>query len=225
MCGPFALWATYEGNRSVTIAAYHFGRLTTYLSAGLAAGVLGSALTIAGDMAGYQMLAAKLAGVLLIFIGLAKLIPVLRRRSTTGKPSRLAGLIHQAKPLLAERSPGSRAFLVGLLTTWLPCGWLYLFVMVAGGTGSVVSSLTVMLAFWIGTLPSLTALALGAQSLVPRFRKAVPIAAGVMLVVTGLYTATGRAAADLSRMSPPASVGPNLAEEPLPCCEGEGVQD
>ncbi len=75
-----------------------------------------------------------------------------------------------------------------------------------------------MAAFWVGTLPALTAVILGARSLAPRFRSAVPVAAGLLLIATGLYTATGRAAADLSSMVPVNDVG-ELSEQKLPCCE------
>ncbi len=231
MCGPLALWATGGGSRKTSLVAYHLGRLTTYLSAGLAAGVLGSAITIGGDVAGLQSLAARIVGGLLIFFGLLRLfqlIPFFQSKSVApAKPSRIAGLLHQAKPLIATRGPGSRAYFGGLLTTWLPCGWLYLFVLVAAGTGGVFPALGVMTAFWVGTLPALTGLVLGARSLMPRMRAGVPVAAGVLLIVTGLYTATGRASVDLSSMLPPQPLMTrsgelsivNLTDHPLPCCD------
>ena len=237
MCGPFALWATHGGASGVSIAAYHLGRLTTFLSAGLAAGLLGSAITIGGDFAGYQTLAAKVAGGLLIFAGISRLLlllPLFQGRAllqpnalAASKPSWIAGLLQKAKPIIAGRGPTGQAYLGGLLTTWLPCGWLYLFVLVAAGTGDVFLALTVMLAFWLGTLPALTALTLGARSLIPRFRTMLPLAASVLLIATGLYTATGRASADLSTMRRPDSAAQTdtatliglAAEEPLPCCD------
>jgi sulfite exporter TauE/SafE len=232
MCGPFALWATAGGSSPGAVAAYHLGRLTTFLSAGLAAGVLGTAVSIGGQVAGFQSLAAQLAGGCLIFAGvlrLLSLIPLFRAKpALITRPSRMAALLQGAKPLIANRGPAARAYFGGLVTTWLPCGWLYLFVLVAAGTGSVVLALTVMTAFWIGTLPALTAVALGARSLIPRFRSVLPIAAGLLLILTGLYTATGRASADLSTMhlhgtqlkspgDPSSLIG--LTDEPLPCCE------
>jgi sulfite exporter TauE/SafE len=230
MCGPFALWATRGGTSYWGITAYHFGRLTTFLSAGLLAGLLGSAVTIGGDLAGYQSLAAKIAGAMLIFMGLARLLlllPIFQSKPLAApKPSRIAGLLQKVKPLIASRGPGAQAYFGGLVTTWLPCGWLYLFVLVAAGTGAVVPALIVMAAFWVGTLPALTALTLGARSLIPRFARLLPLAASMLLIITGLYTATGRASADLSAMVPP-RVDPqadvtsliDLADQPLPCCE------
>ena len=228
MCGPFALWATRGGSDRVAISAYHLGRLTTFLSAGLAAGVVGSALTLGGDLAGMQSLAAKLAGGLLIFLGLARLltmIPAWTRRATPATPSWVAALMQRMKPHLADRGPMSQAYLGGLMTTWLPCGWLYLFVLVAAGTGGVVPALVVMFSFWAGTLPALTALTLGARTLIPRFGTYLPLMASVVLIVTGLYTATGRASADLTGLTAPELDAPihaasfvGASEEPLPCC-------
>jgi hypothetical protein len=196
----------------------------------LVSGVLGSAVTVGGDLAGYQSLAAKIAGGMLIFMGLSRLLLLLpfmeSKPLASPRPSRIAGLLQKAKPLIASRGPNAQAYLGGLVTTWLPCGWLYLFVLVAAGTGAVVPALAVMAAFWVGTVPALTALTVGARSLIPRFRTLLPIAASILLIVTGLYTATGRASADLSAMVP-ARLDPQgdvtslmgLADQPLPCCQ------
>src|SRR6056297_289102 len=159
MCGPLAIWATGNQHRVASLTAYHLGRLTTYLSAGLMAGLLGSAITLGGDVAGFQSMAARICGGLLIFFGIlriAQLVPALQREaSAQWKPSKVARWLHQAKPVLASRGPLGRGYLAGLLTTWLPCGWLYLFVLVAAGSGSVFSAIGVMTAFWVGTLPAL----------------------------------------------------------------------
>lgn len=229
MCGPFALWATSGGKNLRTVSGYHLGRLTTYLSAGLAAGVIGSAVSIGGQFAGFQMLAAKLAGVMLITWGLGKLliqIPAVADRITRTKgPSRIAALIAQARPLVNSRGEFGRGYLGGLLTTWLPCGWLYLFVLLAAGTGDMILAVTTMFAFWVGTLPALTGLVMGARSLIPRFRTAIPIVAAVLMILTGLYTATGRASADLSSVVPPLIESSSTAEDIIkisetepPCC-------
>ena len=242
MCGPFALWATGQSRSFYVITSYHLGRLSTYLSAGLISGVIGSTVTIGGEFAGLQSLAAKAAGVALVLVGIVQLV---RRTSlwknalqrwrgnpsedTVIAPSKIAGWLHAAKPLLTSQGPMGRAYLGGLLTTWLPCGWLYLFVLVAGGTGHVMSALIVMTAFWIGTLPALTGLIYGAGSLAMRFRRAIPTATSVLLILTGIYTATGRAAADLSSLRPDeASMQAAeqldgraldaIDETPLPCC-------
>jgi sulfite exporter TauE/SafE len=99
-------------------------------------------------------------------------------------------------------------------------------VLIAAGTGQVAHAVAVMAAFWLGSLPALTALALGARKLIPRFQSSLPVIASILLIVTGLYTATGRASADLSTMvapsveldSSPDALIP-LADQRLPCCD------
>ncbi|MEM8670620.1 MAG: sulfite exporter TauE/SafE family protein [Planctomycetota bacterium] len=231
MCGPFALWATSGGKNMRAVSGYHLGRLTTYLSAGLAAGVVGTAISVGGQLAGFQLVAAKLAGILLIVWGLGKLamqFPSISKRlsrSSENRPSRIAGFIAHARPLVNSRGDFGRGYLGGLLTTWLPCGWLYLFVLLAAGTGDVMLAVATMGAFWLGSLPALTGLVMGARSIIPRFRPALPIVGAVVMVLTGVYTATGRASADLSSMVPPL-IEPNssaadiirASETDLPCC-------
>lgn len=239
MCGPFALWAMGSDRRGSVVSGYHLGRLTTYLSAGLLAGLIGSTITITGEVAGYQSLAAKLAGGMLVVVGTVQIVRRtrwwgrLRRTDVAGpKRSRIAGWLQLAKPIIQSRGPIGRAYLGGLLTTWLPCGWLYLFVLVAGSTGDVIAALIVMSAFWIGTLPALTGLMYGAGALAGRFRWAVPTATSLLLIGAGLYTVSGRASADLTLMKPGTvaktaggTVDVNriseLVDEPLPCCEGQ----
>ena len=88
-----------------------------------------------------------------------------------------------------------------------------------------------MTAFWVGTLPALTTMLVGVQSLTPKMRNALPVAASLLLIVTGLYTVTGRAAVDVSSLTSPdlpleltATSLIRLADEPLPCCS-DGLQD
>ncbi len=234
MCGPLALWVTGGGSSRMTMASYHVGRLTTYLIAGLLAGLLGAAVSLGGEMVGFQSAASFVAGTLLVLIGvyrLASLHPWFNRLRTSSGPSLVASTLKRFKPLLDRQNVLSKAYLGGLITTWLPCGWLYLFVLGAAGTGSLASATVVMFAFWIGTLPALTAMLVGVRSLTPKMRESLPIIASLFLIATGLYTATGRAAVDVSSVvapkflnAPQVSVTSliDLKDEPLPCCCQEG---
>ncbi len=239
MCGPLALWVTGGGSSRTTVAAYHLGRLTTYWIAGAVAGVLGAAVSLGGDMVGFQSAAANVAGTLLILVGvfrLAKLHPRFNRpllQSGSGSGSfTVAAVLKRFKPLLDRQTAVSKAYLGGLITTWLPCGWLYLFVLVAAGTGGALPAMVVMFAFWIGTLPALTAMLVGVRSLTPKMRGVLPIVASLFLIVTGLYTVTGRAAVDVSSLVAPqlgaeitATSLVDLKDKPLPCCSPQASLD
>jgi sulfite exporter TauE/SafE len=246
MCGPLALWASGAGRDLgrwtvwSRLASYHLGRLLTYTIAGLAAGIAGTLVSSGGDAIGLQSLAARLVGGAMIAMGIVRLteflLPSLMNRpksDVSGQPDRSSGRI--ARWLGRQRSwiqrlPGiARGFVAGSLTTLLPCGWLYVFVLVAAGTGGVTTALLVMFAFWLGTLPALTALVAGSLGVAVRLRPVLPVVGGTMLLVSGWYTATGRAAADLRPLERRAralqtagtadsATLDSMAAEPLPCC-------
>lgn len=250
-----------RGSAWARLTAYHFGRAVTFFSAGLLAGWLGGLVTVGGDWLGWQQTAARLAGSTMIGLGVWRLLHFWRpadpslsdsaadlsvmsgatsaaripwdRRLSLAVSARLSRL----RPTIARLPVHSRAFAIGIVTTWLPCGWLYLFVLVAAATASPLSALMVMLAFWIGTLPALSALvggAIGSVGFAPRIRPALPLLIAITLLVTGSYTLSGRAAADLAPLSEAArrwgSTDPRqlldeLSDEPLPCCEPPGEFD
>ena len=91
-----------------------------------------------------------------------------------------------------NESPTVRGAATGLLTTLLPCGWLYVFVATAGATGQVVAAMLVMFAFWLGTLPMMVTLGVGAQRLFGPFRRRLPLAAAGVAVVLGALSMAGK---------------------------------
>jgi len=178
-----------RGTALARLTAYHFGRAVTFLSAGLLAGWLGGLATVGGDWLGWQQTAARLAGATMIGLGVWRLLnfwrpaePYLSSPSAKLSPGvGVAGVVRipwdrrlsmavsvrlsRLRPTIARLPIHSRAFAIGIVTTWLPCGWLYLFVLVAAATASPLPAVMVMFAFWIGTLPALSALVGGASRL------------------------------------------------------------
>ena len=72
-------------------------------------------------------------------------------------PAALQKILTTAHTRSATLPPMAHALATGLLTTLLPCGWLYAFVALAAGTASAPLGALVMLTFWIGTLPAIAA--------------------------------------------------------------------
>lgn len=255
MCGPIAIWSSGTigpGGKGVPlrpveltqrIGGYHVGRLITYLTLGLIAGLAGKAIGSVGEGAGIQAAAARVAGLLMIAIGawrFRSLWPSRPGSASTGMviqlSNRLAKAIASLRPHLARLPVTARSIGLGAVTVLLPCGWLYLFVLFAGGSGSILSSLGVMFAFWLGTIPSLVALVTGLlhlqnasrQRSLPRF---MPMVGAMVLILFGAHTATGRASADLrqlerrlgSMMVNPmierSAILETIQEQPLPCCQ------
>jgi sulfite exporter TauE/SafE len=199
MCGAFVALAVENERDTVPRwrlqAAYHLGRLATYLMLGAAAGVAGQALDLAGALIGSQRVAAALAGAMMIGFGLLSLgralgggwrighlplPPLLERWAVAGQ--RAAGKL----------APLPRAAAIGLLTTFLPCGWLWIFVSAAAGTASWQRGVLVMAVFWVGTLPVLVTLGASFGGLSRLLGKRLPVVTALAIVAVGIYALTLR---------------------------------
>ncbi len=229
MCGPFVGFyaAAGAGRAWAPHLAYSAGRLATYLTLGALAGALGAAVDLAGSAADVKRAAALLCGGVMVLWGVASLLAALGvgRASLGGAAPRF---MTRAARNLAQRPPVIRALAMGLLTTFLPCGWLYAFAVAAAATGRVSGGALVMAAFWLGTVPALLGLGAGVQRLAEPLRRRLPALTAAALIVVGLLTLTGRLGVDrLPRMQDVdlnASVQriDALGESPdAPCCQDE----
>lgn len=206
MCGGligfYASGATGQPERPwLTHGAYHLTRLAAYSTLGAVAGQLGAGLDRAGRGLGLGQLGALLAGgVMLVWgallwpraAGQPRLVPL---RVAPAKPSpwrwieaRFVGLARRAR----QQPPLARAALLGLSSALLPCGWLYAFAVLAGGTGSAGRGALLLAAFWSGTLPALLGLGLGVQRLMQRWRTQLPRLSAAIVLVLGAYTVIHR---------------------------------
>ncbi len=182
MCGP--LVGLHGGARSLRLAAMHsFGRLTTYAFLGGAAGTLGGALDLAGKLGNVQRIATLLAGAFVLAWGVYLLV---RKKSVSPKTG--SSTFGNALVRIRTKPPGVRAWLMGTLTGLLPCGWLWAFVVTAGGTGSTILGASVMVAFWLGTVPAMVGLLAFAGPLFARVRARMPAITAVALIAVGFGT-------------------------------------
>lgn len=185
MCGAFT--CLYAGTApgggparapALHHAAYHAGRWISYLTLGLFVGTIGSGLGTG---------AAIVAGVLLVLWGGHALLGASGVRISAPRVPMVWQRAMGAVVLrVRSRPPVVRAAVTGLVTTLLPCGWMWAFVAVAGGTGSRLGAVMVMTLFWIGTLPVMLAVGVGAQSVAGRFRARLPLVSAGLIVVLGL---------------------------------------
>lgn len=202
MCGPFACLYAGQTERAGAWrahAAYNLGRLGAYLFLGALAGLAGAGLNELGALAGLPRVAAIVAGALMVLWGGLTIAAAYGARVPgASPPAGFRRMLSQAVARFKDRPPTVRALALGLLTTLLPCGWLYAFVAVAAGTGAITSGMLVMAAFWLGTLPVMAGVGLLAQRALGPFRRRLPIATAAVLVVLGLLTMAGRLSPNLS---------------------------
>lgn len=183
MCGPLV---GLVGEHSLRLAAIHaLGRLVTYATLGLVAGLVGSAVNVAGALGSVQHAATIVAGAVIVGWGVRS-IAIARSWWTPRRAESTAfarGLVR-----LRRRRPAARAWIAGTLTGLVPCGWLWAFVVSAAGTGSALAGVVVMSVFWLGTVPAMTGLLALAGPVVDRLRQRMPVITAVTLIVLGVGT-------------------------------------
>ncbi len=190
MCGGFvAFYSVRSKKEFLPHLSYHLGRLITYVSLGALAGYFGKALDSGGALLGIQRAAAILLGLVMIIWGISKLI-----RPNSGQL--FAILIHKIFGRLsssvmkwADKSPPVLlALALGLITTFLPCGWLYTFVAVAAASADPLRGILVMISFWLGTVPALASLGAIGNLLGVKFTRFIPRITAALLVAAGVFS-------------------------------------
>ncbi len=169
--------------------AYNLGRIASYTLAGAIMGALG--MMIAELMPVYyaQRALLAIAGIFMVLLGLylSGWWMVLNRLEAVG--GRLWRRIEPlSRRLFPVRSPG-QALLVGLLWGWIPCGLVYSMLVTAVSTGSALKGAALMLAFALGTLPTLMTIGVltGAAAHLTRSPMLRKIA-GVLVMLFGVHT-------------------------------------
>lgn len=235
MCGAFVAFAVgTEQNRrlhALLHAAYNGGRLVTYCILGAIAGLLGSALDLGGSLIGLQHAAAIGAGSLMIGFGLIALARTSGiKLPNPPVPALLKNIVLKGHRTAVTKPPIIRALAVGMLTTLLPCGWLYAFAIVAAGTASPGNGALTMAVFWAGTLPVLVALGIGVQKLSGPLAKRIPTITALAIVAIGLMTVLGRI--NMPRIDAPSLAAQSSTEHLIehvhslsasgaPCCDDD----
>ena len=169
--------------------AYNLGRITSYTAAGAAMGAIGTVGMLFNDILPVQLALYVAANLMLVALGLY----------LTGFTRALSGVERLGQRLWARIQPLTRRFLparsvakafpLGLLWGFLPCGLVYSVLATALVTGSAERGAALMLAFGLGTLPNL----LLAGMLLTRLRdvvrnQAVRTGAGLVVLAFGVYS-------------------------------------
>ncbi len=185
MCGP--LIGLAGGVRTARLALSHsLGRLATYVVLGMIAGAIGRAIDLAGELVTVQYVATLIAGGAIVVWGLVQLAVAIGWISTTA--DRVGGAFGSGLVRIRSRTPTVRAWLIGVLTGLLPCGWLWAFVVMAAGTGGVMSGGAVMVAFWAGTVPAMLGVLTLGNAVLARVRAKIPTITAVILIALGVGT-------------------------------------
>ncbi len=173
-------------NRLSTLMAAQAGRMTSYAAAGALVGFTGTRFLDLLDRADAFRLLQMAAAAALVWIGLsvAGLLPQMARLDPVLQP--LTRTVLRAQTLLfgAGSTP---PFVAGLFWGMIPCAMVFGALFVALMTGTPTGGLLLMTGFGLGTLPSVTAAAIGVTRLRDQARSArLRCAVGLGIVALGL---------------------------------------
>lgn len=190
MCGGIAasLSAASRGPVLARQVAFNGGRIASYAAAGIAAGALGNLATVMGPLFAVQTALFVLANVLMILLGLY----VAGWGGGVVRLEAVGGVLwRRIEPLRRHFFPidsTAKAVGAGAVWGWVPCGLVYGMLALAMASGNALSGGLVLLAFGLGTLPSMMAAGLAAQRVLAwRRHVGVRRAAGVILIGMALF--------------------------------------
>ena len=170
MCGPLTVAFSLSNRQSTPNwqqqlyfhGLLNLGRVVSYALVGAGIGALGSVLIASGQMAGIgsglRQCLTIFTGSLLIWFGLAKIKPEFLPRLPLLHPlqeGRWHKRLSSAMLKLSLQSGALTPALLGIVWGLIPCGFLYAAQIKAAQTGNLWMGAATMLAFGLGTLPTM----------------------------------------------------------------------
>ena len=137
------------------VSSYNLGRIVSYSIAGLIAGGVGFSLLEISNISSSRFIAQIFTVAMMIIIGLylAGWLPQMIYLERIGAP-----VWRKLEPVGRKLLPVDtvfKAFIYGMIWGWLPCGLVYSVLIWTLSSGSAINGALTMLAFGIGTMPTL----------------------------------------------------------------------
>ena len=173
--------------RILSFLPLHLGRITTYTFFGAVIGLAGSLLDKAGGMMGWQGAFSILVGIIMLLVALS-LMGVLPPIEAT-----LVTLTRGNSPMTRMRGLfGKRSFLstltLGIMWGFLPCGLVFAMLVLAARAQTLMGGALTMLAFGLGTVPTLVGFGLAANLLSPKLPGRLQSVAAILLMLFAVQT-------------------------------------
>jgi uncharacterized protein len=204
MCGPLTVAFSLSQHSATPATVWrslqfhtllNLGRIISYALVGAGIGALGSVLIAGGQFAGIDSLLRRglaiFTGSMLIWMGLAQVAPNLLPNLFFLHPFKQGGLhqrLNGAMQQLSERSHPLTPVLLGITWGLIPCGFLYAAQIKAAATGDLLKGATTMLAFGLGTLPSMLGIGLSTAGMSANRRSQLFRMGGWVMLTIGILT-------------------------------------
>lgn len=185
MCGGIAVAMSRQVS---SLVQYHLGRMVGYVGLGVVFGLIGQQFKWEQSMWASHFFAWAV-GLSFIVLGV---VYWRDGRMHFPMPRFLEQWMVGASGKLMERSQQKGLnfypFVIGLMAIFLPCGWLYGYVVASAAMQDPVKGALIMFVFWVGTVPALTVAPVIFNQLVKYFGRHTPKIAAILLMLLGIYT-------------------------------------
>lgn len=192
MCGGMVVAYSLKlpqqtGYRTHTIIShllYSIGRILTYVTLGALSGWIGSLSLTFGRPLSLQGIPHLLMGMIMTWMGLnsAGILP--SRRGNRNETEQ--DILSLALQKILRKTEKGRTFMLGIVTGLLPCSLHWAFQAKAVATGSTLGGMAVLMAFGLGTLPTLWGMGWASTWLSTRAREKLLHGASLLIVLMGL---------------------------------------
>ena len=151
--------------RASSAVLFNLGRIVSYACLGLISAWLLAKVGKALNVPQWSMILRALTALMIFLIGLQYLFNWQTLAVIEKAGARVWNHVLPFAVRASSMPGGSGRLLLGLCWGLLPCGLVYSVLLTASAAGSPVSGASVMLAFGIGTLPSMLGMSLAAPAL------------------------------------------------------------
>ncbi|MBE9584066.1 sulfite exporter TauE/SafE family protein [Mucilaginibacter sp. JRF] len=183
MCGPLMLAVPFNGRSAWLLAfdklLYQLGRTLSYVILGLIIGLIGKQIWLANIQNGLSIV----SGALIILAALSRLFK--HSFKSPGIAIKLTRPFNTMLVWALKKRAGH--LLTGMLNGLLPCGFVYLALVGAVNTGSVLASAGFMFWFGMGTLPLMFAAAFSSGFFTVSLRRKLNTIVPYFMLCLGLW--------------------------------------
>jgi sulfite exporter TauE/SafE len=201
MCGPLALALPANNAGALWLVfdklIYQLGRVISYTVLGLIIGLIGKQVWLLG----IQQSVSIISGILIIAAALARLFKWRFFNPKNGGPP---ALINRSLVYALQHKWGH--LFIGMLNGLLPCGFVYLALVGAVNTPSVVSSAQYMFWFGMGTLPLMFIAALSTGFFSLNIRRKLNSIIPYFMLCLGIWFVMRGLSLDIAYLSPTINV-------------------
>jgi len=181
MCGGLVT-STCHGTKDIWL--YQIGRLLAYLLLGLTGGYLSYVLDLKTNSPYFSLIPGIFLGLLFIYWG----IDAIRGKRTEIPLPKFLSKIYSYLMTKALKFSFSKAFMIGSLSIFLPCGLLYAMILTIISFDNFQNAFLSMLMFWVGTLPAMVIFPQFMQRIFHSLKNKAPKYFAIVMLLLGLST-------------------------------------